>query len=1165
MLLLVSTAHPGRAQHYVTRTYTEQQGLPSSTVYGVEQDAHGRVWFLTRAGVTIYDGTIWSPPEAEELSRNWQFTEMTLDARGDAWLAAGFPSFSLVRLHDGKATEIPPPADPPPPSGFGFDGYRLAVVDGPTGPQAIVGSDRSGLLLWDGQAWRRYTREEGLPSDQVTALAERGKRCLVGTADGLAELVDGKVVPRPELLASAPSRRVLALAVEVDPDHDVRTWVVGPDWLGWIQGGRFELVRRDLDLALETPFDQPVAEPDGLGGLYFGSTLSLYHLDGRTGEVEPLGRENGLAGEGATDLMLDREGNLWVTTLRGVSRVAHREVVSWRAAQGLFGDEVTAILLDEDGEGDGMVLGHQEGLTFFDHGSMRTLDLSRRELPELRTGRVFDLEHAGGGLWAAAARYGVAWIGTGGKVRWLDRAFDAAASFTAVCRDAAGRLWVGSDQGVSVIDHPEVVRRGGTPEPRPIRDGPLAGVGVRRIQRDPGGTLYFATFGRGLVAYRDGKWSRWANDDSEPSNDVYGAVRQGGRLWVGTAIGLLVATDDGRLERPPEPALKIERPVYLLLTDTGGRLWIGTDYGIFRWDRRHAVHFTGADGLAGNEVNRAAGAADRQGRVWIGTDSGLTRFDARVEPDRVPPPRPTLLEVEVDGAPRPLPASSTEPIVVGPGERNLVFRLSAPSFLDEDRVHYRTRLDGFDDDWVETTGGTRMASRYRALPSGTYRLLVQARSDASGWSATMQSPAIRVVPPVWRRGWFLALAVALVAALAYGVSREIAQRRYAHTLEREVERRTAELVRSQKLESLGVLAGGIAHDFNNILTVVAGYVSLVRTSPDLSPADAEQLGQAERALGRAKELTGRLLTFARGGAPVTGPVAVAELVRESVEFAARGSTVVCRFDLPTGLWSIEADAGQLSQVLSNLTLNAVQALSSGGTVTVRADNLELRSRRGVELAAGRYVHLVITDDGPGIEPDDLPRIFDPFFTTKKNGSGLGLATAYSIIKSHGGTVTVDSWPNGGARFDLYLPASAEEAVPAPESEGNGPRPGSGRILVMDDEAPVRSVLGAMLSHLGYDASVTERGEEAVERWQQARAAGEPFDVVILDLTVPGGMGGVETIGHLRAVDPQVVCVATSGYAHDPVLSSPEDFGFRAVLPKPFQLATLSDVLGSLLS
>ena len=1170
-LVLLLAPAPARAQHYVTRTYTEQQGLPSSTVYGVSQDELGRIWFLTRAGLTTYDGSAWSMPLAGAEARRWQYLELALDRRGDAWLAAGFPSFSLIRLHDGRAIPVPPPDDPPAPSGFGIRTLRLAVIQEAAGPRVVVSSREHGLWRWDGRSWHRFTRKEGLPGDHVTALAAQGRRCLVGTESGLAELVGDRIVPRPELLADAPSRHVLALATE-PATGGPRTWVVGPDWVGWIHDGAFELAGRALDIALETPEDLPVAEPDGAGGLYFGGAVGLYHLDGRTGEVESLGRDNGLVGDGATGLLLDREGNLWVTTLRGVSKVAHREIVSWNASQGLFDDEVTAILPaageSDGGATDSMVLGHQHGLTFFHHGPVRTVDLSRPELPEMRTGRVFDLERAAGGLWIAAARHGLARIGPGGRVRWFDRTVAPQVSVTAVRRDASGRLWVGTDEGVAVIDDPGAVARGAAPSVRPVRDGPLAGVGVRRIQRGGDGTLYFGTFGHGTVALRDGTWRQWTSDEPSPANDTYAAARRGDRLWIGTGAGLLEATGDGHLERPAEPELRIERPVYLLLTDAEGRLWIGTDYGLFRWDGAHRVHFTGADGLAGNELNRAAGVVDERGRVWVGTDRGLTRFDVRLEPRRPPPPpRPRLLAVEVDGVPSPLGEEARKPIRVGPRERNVLFRVSAPSFVDEDRVHYRTRLEGLDDGWTETTGGTRWESRYRSLPSGTYRFLVEARSDASDWSATVRSPRVRVVPPVWRRWWFLVLVLGVVAAVAYGISRELGQRRYARTLEQEVERRSAALVRSQKLESLGVLAGGIAHDFNNILTVILGYLSLVRTSPDLSPGDAEQLGRAEHALGRAEELTARLLTFARGGAPVTGPVAVGELVRESCEFAARGSNVVFHFDLPRDLWSIEADAGQLSQVLSNLTLNAVQAMPAGGTVSVQAENADLRPGRVAELepelAPGRYVHLVVEDDGPGIEAADLPRIFDPFFTTKQHGSGLGLATAYSIVKSHGGAMSVESEPGAGTRFDLYLPASSAAPRVVRPDAGATVRPGAGRVLVMDDEAPVRSVLGAMLGRLGYDVEVAERGEEAVERWRQARAEGRPFDLTILDLTVPGGMGGVETMECLRALDPEVVGVATSGYAHDPVLSSPEAYGFRAVLPKPFQLATLSDVLRKL--
>jgi PAS domain S-box-containing protein len=369
-----------------------------------------------------------------------------------------------------------------------------------------------------------------------------------------------------------------------------------------------------------------------------------------------------------------------------------------------------------------------------------------------------------------------------------------------------------------------------------------------------------------------------------------------------------------------------------------------------------------------------------------------------------------------------------------------------------------------------------------------------------------------------------------------------------------------ELVKAQKLESLGVLAGGIAHDFNNLLTVILGYLSLVQASPRLSGRELEGLEHALRALGRAQELSRRLLTFAQGGTPVTGAVSVPRLVRECAELTCHGSAVRCELELPDDLWPAEADEGQLSQVLNNLIFNALQAMPGGGVVTISAANRELGGDDGTGLPAGRYVHLRVTDRGAGIPPEALPRIFDPFFTTREGGSGLGLATAYSIVRQHRGAIRVDSTPGAGTAIELFLPASRRHPTPAGRPGPPG-RAGSGRVLVMDDQDPVRGVLESMLRHLGYEPVGTRDGDEAVAAYRDALDRGEPFDVVILDLTVPGGKGGKQTLRDLLRLDPGVRAVASSGYADDPAVSGAGGNGFVAALPKPYSLARLSEVLG----
>ena len=375
-----------------------------------------------------------------------------------------------------------------------------------------------------------------------------------------------------------------------------------------------------------------------------------------------------------------------------------------------------------------------------------------------------------------------------------------------------------------------------------------------------------------------------------------------------------------------------------------------------------------------------------------------------------------------------------------------------------------------------------------------------------------------------------------------------------------------ELLKAQKLESLGVLAGGIAHDFNNILTGILGNLSFAELLLDADHPARGAVHNAEKASQRAAELAHQLLTFSKGGQPIKKVVPLEKLLQESLDLALHGTKVQTRLNIQAGLHAIEADEGQMNQAFNNVIINACQAMPGGGVLTVEAENAPLQNNNDQGLPPGDYVKVSFIDQGCGIPYEDQKFVFDPYYSTKPGGSGLGLASVHSIVIKHGGRVEVSSTPATGTTLTFYLPSAGEavpeEALPQPERPG---KPGEGSVLVMDDEEAIRTLPRAMLQYLGYQVLTCANGEEAVRLYREAVQAGKPFAVAIMDLTIPAGMGGKEAAQQILALDPTARLIVSSGYSNDPVMAEHSDYGFCAAVVKPYRCDELQQALERVLS
>lgn len=397
-----------------------------------------------------------------------------------------------------------------------------------------------------------------------------------------------------------------------------------------------------------------------------------------------------------------------------------------------------------------------------------------------------------------------------------------------------------------------------------------------------------------------------------------------------------------------------------------------------------------------------------------------------------------------------------------------------------------------------------------------------------------------------------------------GTIQDITERRQ---MEEERMRLEQQVLRSQKLESLGILAGGIAHDFNNILTGILGNISFAKGLLDESHRSSRILHEAEKAAHRATGLTHQLLTFAKGSQPIKKVVAARQIVDASTNLVLSGSNVKCTINMPDNLYDVEVDEGQLGQAFNNIILNAVQAMQDGGSIIITAENITIDGTNTMALNTGDYVKFSFTDKGSGISEENMKKIFDPYFTTKVGGNGLGLASVYSIINKHGGHIGVRSMLDVGTTFDIILPASLQRSIPL-QTKAVRPAPLSpiaASILIMDDEVLIRDLTSAMLSELGYQVQTCINGEEAIRFYKDAKTSGHPYSAVIMDLTIPGGMGGKEAAQQILKLDPSARLIVSSGYSTDPIMADHTKYGFKTVMTKPYSMSDISHTLSDLLS
>ena len=1251
------------AQQYLFQHYSERDGLINNAVNGMTQGDDGRLWFATRGGVMTYDGHEWVRHGLDQGLKEKEYSHITKGPDGKIWIVSKRIPFRVQFFDGTNWQELPKIPFPYLNTHCGL----FVVTEFTDGsPLICVGLNTGHLAFWLKGEW--HLLEDLELTEGTLAYDFVEGRLQVATHKHVLSIDPVSLEIFRDPMPFLPEGQVFAMTT--DPANGQR-WFVGQDWIGRLLDGQFSILASDLSLVLAQEWGRTNALVDSSGGLFFGGLSQAFLFDPVFG-LEELNRSTGRETSGATDFFQDSEGIIWVASLRGVSKLVSRRFTGLDRSQGLFRDEVSAVMEDSKGR---IILGHEGGLTFLDPDPVPfSFNLEAGVMC-----RVMDLaEDSRGNLWVATDGHGLARVDADRNIRWFGHQEGVRPRVFAVLIDQQDQISLGVVKGFFQGDG-EVFHN----IPLPLADRNMPSF-VRRLYRASDGSIYLATGQDGVIRYDKGQVQHWMGPDMITGNSTF-AIHETSdhRFWIGTSVGLYFLTDDSLFPTVfPDPV--IDRPVYSILSDGEGRVWFGTDKGVFIWDGIHLQNYSVDDGLIGSEINRDGFELDSKGQFWVGTDRGVSIYRSDLDLPRQSLPRLEIEGFDVDGQ----WFAADYPLQLNSPPRSLFVHFKGISFTDEGHMGFRTWLENYEPDWSDLSPLPISQVRYTNLPAGDYRFHVQVENSDGLASEVVISPEINIEPALRDRWWLSALGLLIVTVVGFGLISFWEGRRYARRLEGEVLARTndlevseqvlrlesqrlsatlgsildgvlaldeankvvlcnlaaekilnrsaeeiislpfrevlplvgdrvgaedidsgelqcqdriecaergticlevssspvtdeagkrtgsvvafrditdrlrleRELIRSQKLESLGLLAGGIAHDFNNLLTIMMGNIDLVENGRDLAELDRESLELAKQASSRARTLTEQLLTFARGGAPRQRISSLHEIVDQSVALSFSGLNVSCQVKIPDDLWLANVDPGQLSQVFNNLLINAAQAMPEGGLVLVVGRNLESPPQLQEE---GQWVRIDVIDTGSGISEKNLARIFDPYFTTKSKGSGLGLATSYSIITRHGGRILVESKVGEGSTFSIFLPRGhgvLPEIIEVPEMIAIR----GGRVLVLEDEEGIHHVLKGFLARLGLEATFTSFGEETVARYEAGLAIGEPFDLVMTDLTIPGGLGGRATMALLMEIDPEVKAVVISGYSHEEVMANYGEYGFLGALRKPFEFVEFARVLGEVL-
>lgn len=994
LLFIVVAIQLTEAQQFHTRTYTEADGLANSTVYDVVQDSNGIMWFATRSGISSYNGSTWKSFTVKDGLLQPAYEKLFIDKKGHLWAFTALNGICVSFFEMNHWSSL-----------FCSDSISIQtpvsvfeVIYQDSLPQIIIGTYQQGLWLYKEGNWINFNKDKGLPSNQVNDIQYFYNKIYIATSKGLSILRDNKIITSLTTQPGLPSKNILALHIDnADDKENPQIWMLGDNWLGYIKDSEISVVNRGFNIMTDNKYFNAILIQDSHNGLYFGNVFYLYHLDIKKNELNRIGMKNGLISEGATEVLEDREKNIWITGLRGVTKIPPKLFINYTKDDGLFDNEVTSIEKIKPGY---YVLGHTGGLSFYDNNTFKTYDIEVENDNIFHEIRVQDIAvDKAKNIWIAASYKGLAKLDKNRKITWYHNKEGLKGNVMSVVIDNKGDILVCSEKGLFVMKENRFV---------PVEKINKASKNLRKIFKTKDDDLYIGTFSEGLIEIKDGKVNNYLCGRKNCSNNVYAFLEDSkGRKWVGTWNGLHMLKDDTLVKLKPD-SIRIDNPVYLIMEDHQNNIWFGSDNGLYRFDGGKLRHYTMSDGLSGMEANRDAALVEED-RIWIGTNNGLSIYNPKydVNVDEFPAPIVTIMDIKAEDGSLPIHYEASLPYNIN----NFCFTFAGISFLDEEKVYYQCKLEGFDKNWREEFRSLDNKYCYFNLPPGNYRFCIKARNKLGIWSKPVCTKLITINKPFWLQWWFITIFSLVILLLLYLFLRMAFRVRYSVKLKKQVEERTKKLKESEdKLKELNDTKDRffsiIAHDLKSPFNAILGLSDVLKTEYEsLTDEEIKELVQnLHLASSRSVDLLDNLLNWARsqkGTIPFNPDYFNLNLLIEenfSIFESSANKKQISLINLVDMDTKIFADRNMIDTVVRNLISNAIKFTNKGGRISISSRENE------------KFVEVCVRDNGTGIDQNSIGKLFkieekvNTKGTDNEGGTGLGLVLCKDFIIKNGGDI-----------------------------------------------------------------------------------------------------------------------------------------------------------------